>query len=186
MHLLQIPTSVVDDGCCREPEGGRWQRSLRIVRHQRIQRGMDILTHEIHDGVDVDASRHVSHEVNQNCHAPEGQGNAKGEGQVRRERPFVVGTDAAQHHQRVRERPQEGPERELHAAIAREIAQQPGPHLTSRQRQRSNHDGEHGSGYTDGRCGDRAQQRPGACAAAVVDPIRVEPGRQFLGTIDLQ
>ena len=100
---------------------------------------------------------------------------------------FVLRAHAAQHHQRIGEGAEEGAERDLVAAVAGEVAQQPRPHLAGRQRQRRDGDREHRAGDADGRRRDRAEQRARAGAAAVVEPaaLKQAAGRTPLRSISM-
>ena len=152
--------------------GGGAGGGLSTVRRS-IARRTSSLTSSI-DGVDVDAPGHVADEVHEHRDADEGEQDADAQRQVRREGALVLRAHAAQHHQRIREGAEEGAERDLHAAVAGEVAQQPRAHLAGRERERGDGDREHRAGDADRRRGDGAEQRSCARAAAVVDPLALD------------
>ena len=109
-----------------------------------------------------------------------------GQGQVRNKLAFVMGPDAAQHDQGVRECPQKRAQCELIASIPGEVAQQPGAHLSSRQRQGRDGNRKHGACDSDRRGSDRTQQ---ACAHRSrrrrIQPVLEQPLRHDADAIEL-
>ena len=186
VELLQIAAARVDDGPGAVPERRRRRRRRRLVDGQPADRRAHVVADQVDHGVDVDPAGHVADEVHERRHADEREQDADREREVRREGALVLGAHAAQHHQRIGERAEEGAERELDAAVAGEVAQQARPHLPGGQRQRRDGDREHRAGDADRRSGDRAEQRACAGAAAVVDPLAVEqPLRDGAAAIEM-
>jgi hypothetical protein len=70
---------------------------------------------------------------------------------------LAMRADGPQHHQGVGEGAQEGAQSDLVAAVARKVAQQPGPHLAGSQRRGSDGDREHRARHPDGGGGNRPQ-----------------------------
>ena len=102
--------------------------------------GIQIITDQFDNGVDVDPPGHVADEIHQCRHADERQADGYAERKMGNEVAFCFGSHAPQHDQRITEGPKKCSERQLVAAIRCEIAKQPRSHLAGRQRKRSDRD----------------------------------------------
>lgn len=89
---------------------------------------------------------------------------------MRDEAALGLRSNAFQHDEGVAERAEQHPQRELIAAVADEVAQEPRPHLAGSKRQRGYGDREHGARDADRRASDRAEQGTSAGRAAIVHP----------------
>ena len=123
VELLQIAEPEINNRNGIMPEVGRRRCGLPRVGRQPPDRRSDILADQVDHGVHIDAPGHVTDEEHQGRDADEGEKDTDGEREMWDELALALGADAAQHHQRVGEGAEEGPERDLIAAIPGEIPQ---------------------------------------------------------------
>lgn len=112
---------------------------------------MYVVAHKFNHGIDVNPASHMTDEIDQCRDADKGQRNTNAEREMRDEATLALGPNASQHDKRIGEGPEEYPKRQLVAAIAGEIAQQPRPHLTGCQRQCRDRDRKYRTRHTDRR-----------------------------------
>ena len=79
VELLQISAAAIDDRGRVAPELGRRRGRLAALHRHAIDAGVNVGAHEVDDGVDVDALRHVGDEPDERCHADEGEQDGDGQ-----------------------------------------------------------------------------------------------------------
>ena len=71
--------AAIDDRGRVAPELGCWRGRLAALHRHAIDAGVNVAAHEVDDGVDVDALRHVGDEPDERCHADEGEQDGDGQ-----------------------------------------------------------------------------------------------------------
>ena len=178
VNVLQIAAVGAADRNRAVPMRLRRHR-LRIAMRRPTDRRLHVVADQRDHRLHIDAPGHVADEADQRRHAKQGQQQRRGQRQSRHRRIVVGRTHPVQQHQRIGAGGQKHAERELVAAVAREVAQQMWPHLAGRERQRRDRDREQRTGRRQRGAGQGAEQsaRSGRAAAkepdAVPDPARL-------------
>lgn len=108
VEFLKIAAALVRDSDGRRTEGPPFGYRRRLSQGQRRHCFAQILANQLDHRVDVDPARHVSDEGDQRADAQESEQDADRHRRMRNEDAFVLRSDAAQDHQRVGKRAEEG------------------------------------------------------------------------------
>ena len=98
-------------------------------------------------------------EIDQHPDADECEEDCGAQREVRHEGTLTLVAHGAQNHQRERKGSEKGTECDLHAAVARKIAEQSRTHLPGRERERGDRDREDGTGDADRRRSNHSEPR---------------------------
>ena len=133
VQILQVPAPAIGNYGPANPIRICRRGGLRLGYHEPRDRTLHISAYEVDNRLHVDASCHVTHEKHQCCHAHKGEQDTHGQCQMRDKLSLALRADRTQDDQGIGKSAQEGTERELIAAVASEIAQQPWSHLSRGQ-----------------------------------------------------
>ena len=156
---------------------GQVRRVLVVVAPASVGRvlGVERLVQLVADVVDdlrrADHRGHVVDEVDQHARRRQGHEDRQRDAELRHEvgAGLLAGADDAEDHQRVEERGHEHAQRELHAAVGGEGAEQARAVLARSQSEGCDGDGEDGGRDGDGAAGDGLEHAAGPLGPGIVE-----------------